>query len=449
MIRSLLPIGVTILGATTVLADQPTCSLTQKCPKEAPCCSQYGQCGVGAYCLGGCDPRMSFSLDSCVPAPVCESKVFPMDSLDGIVDVSKYLGDPKTADWVAQGEPLVYDGTVLLTMPPKSVGTVLASSTYMWYGNVKAKLKTSRGAGVVTAFILLSDVKDEIDYEFVGVDLTTAQTNYYFQGIPDYDNSGNITGLSDTYENFHEYEIRWTPDTITWLVDGKVGRVKKKSDTWNATANQWDYPQTPARVQLSIWPGGADTNAPGTIEWAGGKIDWNSEDIKNYGYDFATFGQVEIECYNASSPPGTNKHTSYTYNNIRATNDTVIDGDKPTVLKSFSGTGLNMNAGGSSSSKSASSASASGTSAPVATIPGGTASGPGSAPASGDDDSGSGDSSSSSSSAPKCQSTGFSQSCGSDDSGSSNKNNGARGVERTLGASAFAVVVAIAGMLWL
>jgi beta-glucanase (GH16 family) len=128
---------------------------------------------------------MSFGLDSCVPAPVCQSKTYKMDSLDRILDVSKYYGDPKTADWVAQGEPLSYQGNVLLTMPPHSVGTVLASTTYMWYGNVKAKVKTSRGAGVVTAFILLSDVKDEIDYEWVGTELSVAQTNYYFQGIPE------------------------------------------------------------------------------------------------------------------------------------------------------------------------------------------------------------------------------------------------------------------------
>lgn len=70
-------------------------------------------------------------------------------------------------------------------MAPDSVGTLLASTTYMWYGNVQATFKTSRGQGVVTAFILLSDVKDEIDYEFIGVDLEDAQSNYYFQGIPD------------------------------------------------------------------------------------------------------------------------------------------------------------------------------------------------------------------------------------------------------------------------
>lgn len=113
------------------------------------------------------------------------SKTLKMDNTDNIVDVSKYLGDATKADWVAQGTALPYNGNTLLTMPPNSAGTVLASTVYLWYGNIKAKVKTGKGAGVVTAFILLSDVKDEIDYEWVGTELDIAQTNYYFQGIPD------------------------------------------------------------------------------------------------------------------------------------------------------------------------------------------------------------------------------------------------------------------------
>lgn len=70
-------------------------------------------------------------------------------------------------------------------MAPNTVGTLLASNHYVWFGKATAKLKTSRGQGVVTAFIFLSDVKDEIDFEFIGADLGTAQTNYYFQGITD------------------------------------------------------------------------------------------------------------------------------------------------------------------------------------------------------------------------------------------------------------------------
>jgi len=211
-------------------------------------------------------------------------------------------------------------------------------------------------------------------------------------------------------------------------------------------------------VQLSIWPGGAETNAKGTIDWAGGPIDWNSEDIQNYGYDFATFGQVEVECYNATSGPGTNSKTSYTYSDARGTNDTIVDGDKGTILKSFSGTGLDMNAGGSSSS---SGASASGTatksaSGAVASVPGGTASGPGSSPGEQGDgvsSAGSGDGAggSSTGSSAGCQATGFSQDCGgsSSSSGNGGTNAGARVVERTVGASALAVLVAVGGMMWL
>ena len=134
--------------------------------------------------MGGCDPRMSFSLDSCAPEPVCESKTFNFDSLDGITANTKYLGDASTTDWVMSGQAVPYDNNILLTMAPDTVGTLLASSVYVWYGNIKATFKTSRGQGVVTAFILLSDVKDEIDYEFVGADLESAQSNYYYQGIP-------------------------------------------------------------------------------------------------------------------------------------------------------------------------------------------------------------------------------------------------------------------------
>jgi hypothetical protein len=234
-------------------------------------------------------------------------------------------------------------------------------------------------------------------------------------------------------------------------VDGKVGRTKKRSETWNATANQWNFPQTPARVQLSIWPGGADTNAPGTISWAGGPIDWDAPDIQNYGYYFATFGQVEVECYNASSGPGTNKHISYTIKDAKATNDTVVDGDKKTVLKSFAGTGLDMDAGGSSASASDGASGTQTASGPVASVPGGTAGGPGSAPGQAGDGTSGGDSSSSSGGAPACQATGFSQDCGGGSSNTgSGKSGGIRAVgERTLGASAFAGLIAVAGLLWL
>lgn len=116
-----------------------------------------------------------------------------------------------------------------------------------------------------------------------------------------------------------------------------AGRTLKKTDTWNETTQQFDYPQTPSRVQLSIWPGGAASNGQGTIDWAGGAIDWDSTDIQNYGYDFATVKSVEIECYNASSAPGTNNAVSYYYDNIVGTNNSVVNGKNSTIMSSLLG----------------------------------------------------------------------------------------------------------------
>lgn len=53
---------------------------------------------------------------------------------------------------------------------------------------------------------------------------------------------------------------------------------------------------------------------------------------------------MTVDCYNATTAPGTNQHTSYTYNNAVGTNNTVIDGTDSTVLKSLLGTGTNMSA---------------------------------------------------------------------------------------------------------
>jgi len=334
---------------------------------------------------------------------------------------------------------------VLLTMAESTSGTVLASSTYMWYGNVKATFRTSRGQGVVTAFILLSDIKDEIDYEFVGADLAVAQTNFYWQGAPNYKNSANIT-LSNTFETYHEYEIDWTPESITWKVDGQIGRVKNRLDTWNATANRWDYPQTPARVQLSIWPAGLSSNGQGTIDWAGGLVNWDAEDVKEHGYYYTAFKSVEISCYNAKSAPGTNKGKSYTYNKAEGTNDTVVDGNGDTVLSSFIGTGTDMKAG----------AAASGSAQPgstAQTIPGLSGAGPGSNahgdsgsdsnPGSGGSDSGSG-STDTGTNDDGANPKSFIQ----DNTASNTQNNAApASQEKVLKGSVFAGIVAVVAMM--
>lgn len=187
MLHTLRVAAITLAAVTGVVhAAQATCGAGNLCPSDTPCCSQYGECGVGAYCLGGCDPEYSHSLDSCMPAPVCKSADYKLDSLDDIASNTKYLGDASEANWVSSGQPVAYnDEAVLLTMAADTVGTLLSSTHYVWYGKISTTMTTSQGAGVVTAFIMMSDVKDEIDFEFVGTDVTAAQSNYYFQGVTD------------------------------------------------------------------------------------------------------------------------------------------------------------------------------------------------------------------------------------------------------------------------
>ncbi|KAL9124369.1 MAG: hypothetical protein Q9217_006294 [Psora testacea] len=326
----------------------------------------------------------SNQLESCVPEPVCQSNKYTMTSLDGITPNTKYLGDSSKSDWVSSGTPLQAPtkDSVILTLSEdgqSSSGTLLASTTYVWYGKVTARMKSSRGRGVVSAFILLSDNKDEIDFEFVGADLSSAQSNFYYQGITDYGNGKNITMPdSDTFSAYHTYEIDWKPDQLTWSIDGNVERTLKKSDTFNKTDNQYHYPQTPSRVQLSLWPAGISKNGKGTVEWAGGLIDWNGQDVKTNGYYYSMFKEVNIQCYDPPSKANKTGKTSYVYTGRTGVEQDIAITNNPTVLKSLLGTGTDMEkdypkakpSGTKSAGKSAATSE-------VATIPGLTGAGPG------------------------------------------------------------------------
>lgn len=155
----------------------------------------------------------------------------------------------------------------------------------------------------------------------------------------------NGTISSDSFENFHTYEVDWTPDTLTWYLDGKSVRTLQRSDTYNETTKQFWYPQSPSRVQFSVWPGGASTEAPGVIAWAGGEIKWDTPDIKDPGYYYATIGEVNITCYDPPSGANVQGDRSYIYTSAAGTNNTVEITNKDTILGSQEATGTNMTAG--------------------------------------------------------------------------------------------------------
>lgn len=153
------------------------------------------------------------------------------------------------------------------------------------------------------------------------------------------------------------------------------------------------------------------------------------------------FQSVTVDCYNASSAPGTNKQTSYTYNSAVGTNNTVVDGDKPTVLDSLIGTGTNMTAGLLSASASAT----------ADTIPGLSGAGPGTdghASESADSGSATATDGSGTSTGSGAQSTCTSSFCqGSSSSSSKSSAEKLSSQERVLKGSVFAGIVAVVAVM--
>lgn len=136
----------------------------------------------------------------------------------------------------------------------------------------------------------------------------------------------------------HEYCIDWKEDSLTWSIDGNSQRTLERKNTWNATSGRFDYPQTPARIMLSLWPAGLPTNEKGTVDWAGGEIDWNSPYMQN-GYYYARFQEVTVECYDPPSGAQIKGQKTYKYTDKAGTNNTVAITDDVVVLGSLMGTG--------------------------------------------------------------------------------------------------------------
>ena len=153
------------------------------------------------------------------------------------------------------------------------------------------------------------------------------------------DDNGDKSSCSNTVQNEHTYTIDWQPDAITWSIDGDVVRTLTKNSTWDSTDNKYHYPQTPSRAQLSLWPAGLSSNGQGTIEWAGGLINWDSPYMQN-GYYYAVVKDISVECYDPpSDAASTSGDTSYVYNSRDGMESNVEITNDGTVLGSFMANG--------------------------------------------------------------------------------------------------------------
>ncbi|OSX60830.1 glycoside hydrolase family 16 protein [Postia placenta MAD-698-R-SB12] len=333
---SALPLLALLSALPGAAAQGETCNTTTLCSSANPCCSPYGYCGSGAnFCFGGCDPLASHSLTSCEPEPVCQNANISFNSFDRILmNQSLYDGNASRWDFILNEGNIqnTSAGELVMLLTESNGGTRLSSTRYVHYGQMTARLKTGRWGGVVTAFITMSDIKDEIDWEFPGNETSQGQTNYFWQGVIPAQTAGQTTGnLTDTFSNYHDYTIDWQPDQLQWLVDGNVVRTLLRSSVTDNSTGVSRYPNTPSRIELSIWPAGISSEPQGTVEWAGGYINWNDSDYKSAGHFYAYVDSVSITCNDAT--PASSNVTSYVYgSNSTGNTPSISFSNKSTIV---------------------------------------------------------------------------------------------------------------------
>ncbi|EMT74388.1 Putative glycosidase crf1 [Fusarium odoratissimum] len=157
------------------------------------------------------------------------------------------------------------------TVAKQGDSPTIQSKWYMFFGRMEVHLKAAPGTGIVSSVVLLSDVLDEVDWEWLGGKDEDVQTNYYGKGNDAADTRSATFPVTNAQEEFHNYTIHWTKDSCEWYINGVAVRTLNYADALGGE----NYPQTPMRVKLGIWAGGDPDNAEGTIEWAGGETDYS------------------------------------------------------------------------------------------------------------------------------------------------------------------------------
>ena len=159
---------------------------------------------------------------------------------------------------------------------------------YIQYGKIEVRMMASKGSGILSTFFTWKEGSEqsnvfweEIDVEVFGKNnATTWQTNI----ITGYDplSTSEQTHIQNFSfgDNFHTYGVEWTPDYVSWFIDGQ--QVRKVS---GQPASDLD---NPAGIRFNIW---ASTSTSWVGPWDENVlpqyqfVNW----IKYYRYDNGEF----------------------------------------------------------------------------------------------------------------------------------------------------------------
>ena len=164
------------------------------------------------------------------------------------------------------------DEGVTLSIRKKMDSPTMQSNFYLFFGIVESWVKMAPGKGVVSSVVLQSDDLDEIDWEWVGYNTSGVQSNYYGKGNHSSYSRAGYHAVDHADGQFHNYTTHWTRDTLQWWIDRQLVRTLNYADALDGN----NFPQTPCNVRIGIWPAGDPSLPQGTVDWAGGSIDYDA-----------------------------------------------------------------------------------------------------------------------------------------------------------------------------
>jgi len=123
-----------------------------------------------------------------------------------------------------------------------------------FYGRFEARLRFAPGEGVVSSFFLWKDGSssttswNELDYEKVNATCKLTTNIWTGKGTQ---SSQTNTPSFNVCSDYHTYAFEWTPDYISWLIDGK--EIRKVT---GASVNE--YTQNASQgmaIHFNVWAG--------------------------------------------------------------------------------------------------------------------------------------------------------------------------------------------------
>ncbi len=155
-------------------------------------------------------------------------------------------------------------------------GAEVYSHDKVKFGKFVMRMKMVSNPGVVSSFFTYDNESwqggipwREIDIEVIGKNPDQFQTNLITGELTKRVHSENMHSL-ENISQFHEFTLTWTPEEISWAVDGNLVHVETA-----ATSQQViDMRDAPQSYRMNVWISQA-------AEWVGA---FNKQDLPLYQY---------------------------------------------------------------------------------------------------------------------------------------------------------------------